>query len=119
MNVTIDLDPTFSTINSQLDSALVDLNKYWHNKRYDMFKIDCRPIFSGSRNAFNGYQELKDELMKSSVKHIMSQENTNIRFYLCHCIKTLYYLSFVKCGDSICIHYSQHPMRATKTVQPL
>ncbi|CAF1381124.1 unnamed protein product, partial [Didymodactylos carnosus] len=26
--VTIDLDPTFSTINHQLDSALVDLNKY-------------------------------------------------------------------------------------------
>ncbi|CAF1154550.1 unnamed protein product [Rotaria sordida] len=122
-NVTIDLDPAFSTINSQLDSALVDLNKYWHNKRYDKFKIDCRPVFSVNGNSLDGHQELKGKLMKSSIKHIMSQENNYVRFdlqlYLRHYVKSSYYASFIKCQDSTCIHCSRHPVRATKTVQLL
>ncbi|CAF1372468.1 unnamed protein product [Didymodactylos carnosus] len=122
-NVTVDLDPTFSTINHQLDSTLVNLNKYWHNKRYDKFKIDCRPVFSVNGNSFDGHQELKDKLMKSSIKHVMSQENDNVRFnlrlYLRHCVRSPYYVSFIKCRDSTCIHCTRHPVRATKTVQLL
>ncbi|CAF1556269.1 unnamed protein product, partial [Didymodactylos carnosus] len=122
-NVTIDLDPTFSTINHQLDSALVDLNKYWHNKKYDNFKTDCRPVFSVNENSFDGHQELKDKLMKSSVKHVMDQDNDNVRFnlrlYLRHCVRSSYYVSFTKCTDSTCIHCTRHPVRATKTVKLL
>ncbi|CAF1495541.1 unnamed protein product [Didymodactylos carnosus] len=67
-NVTVDLDPTFSTINHQLDSTLVNLNKYWHNKRYDKFKIDCRPVFSVNGNSFDGHQELKaNPIMTHSI----------------------------------------------------
>jgi hypothetical protein len=122
-NVTIDLDATFLTIDRQLDSALVDLNKYWHNKKYDKFKIDCRPVFSVNGNSFDGHQELKDKLMKSSVKHIMNHENDNIRFnlrlYMRHCVRSSYYVSFIKCKDSTCIHCLRHPVRATKTVELL
>ncbi|CAF3982317.1 unnamed protein product [Rotaria sordida] len=122
-NVIIDLDPTFSNINHQLDSALVELNKYWHNKKYDKFKIDCRPVFSVNGYSFDGHQELKDKLMKSSIKHIMNEENDNIRFnlqlYLRHCVRSSYYVSFIKCTDSTCVHCSRHPVRAKKTIKLL
>ncbi|CAF3281461.1 unnamed protein product [Rotaria sp. Silwood2] len=122
-NVIIDLDPTFSNINHQLDSALIELNKYWHTKKYDKFKIDCRSVFSVNGNSFDGHQELKDTLLKSSIKHIMNEENDNIRFnlqlYLRHCVRSSYYVSFIKCTDSTCVHCSRHPVRAKKTIELL
>ena len=53
-NVTIDLDNSFSALDYQLDSALVELTKYRHNKKYNKFKIDCRPVLSVNGNAFGG-----------------------------------------------------------------
>jgi hypothetical protein len=72
-NVKVELDPTFSTINPQLDTALVDLTGYWHNKRYDKFKINSRPVFSVNGDSFDRHQEIKDKLMKTSAKHIVSE----------------------------------------------
>ncbi|CAF1113236.1 unnamed protein product [Didymodactylos carnosus] len=122
-NVIIDLDPSFLTIDRQLDSVLVDLTKYWHNKTYDKFKIDCRPVFSVNGNAFDGHQQLKDKLMKNSMKHVMSEENRNIRFtlqlYLRHCVRSSYYVSFIKCKDSTCVHCTRHPVKATKAIELL
>lgn len=78
-------------------------------------------MFSVNGNSFDGHQELKDKLMKSSIKHVMCQENDNVRFnlrlYLRHCVRSSYYVSFMKCKDSTCIHCSRHLVRAIKTIQ--
>ena len=122
-NVTTYLDNSFSALDYQLDSALVELTKYWHNKKYNKFKIDCRPVLSVNGNAFGGHRELKHKLMTGSIKQMLSQENDILRFtlrlYLQHCVRSSYYVSFMKCTDSTCIHCSRYPVRATKTVQLL
>ncbi|CAF2854683.1 unnamed protein product [Rotaria sp. Silwood2] len=119
-NVILDLDPSFPSIHGQLDSALIDLKKYWHKKLYDKFKIDCRPVFSTNGNLFDGHQVFKQELMKSSINFVMNEINDNTRFnlqlYLRHCVRSSYYVSFIKCKDPACLHCSRYPIKATKTL---
>ncbi|UJR18766.1 hypothetical protein I4U23_005672 [Adineta vaga] len=119
--VIIDLDPSFKDESQQMDMALIDLSKYWNNKSYCNYKIDCRPMFSVNGNIFDGHEKLKNLLMNKSQAQI--QQNSNIefclKFYLRHCVRSTYYTSFIKCDDKYCIHCSRYPIRASKTLSLL
>ncbi|CAF1318134.1 unnamed protein product, partial [Didymodactylos carnosus] len=115
--VIIDLDPSFKKTSQQLDLALIELCKYWNNKSYCNYKIDCGPMFSVNGNVFDGHEKLKKLLMNKSQMQI--EQNPNIQFslqlYLRHCVRSTYYTSFIKCDDKYCVHCPRYPIRATKT----
>ncbi|CAF3009840.1 unnamed protein product [Rotaria sp. Silwood2] len=119
--VIIDLDTSFKDTSQKLDMSLIDLCKYWNNKNYYNYKIDCHPMFSVNANIFEGHEELKNLLMNKSQVRI--QENPNVQFslqlYLRHCVRSTYYISFIKCDDKHCVHCSRYPVRATKTISLL
>ncbi|CAF3350979.1 unnamed protein product [Rotaria sp. Silwood2] len=91
--VIIDLDPSLKETSQQLDMALIELCKYWNNKSYCNYKIDCRPMFFVNVNVFDGHEQLKNLLMNKS--QIQIQENANVQFslqlYLHHCVCSIYY----------------------------
>ncbi|CAF4579955.1 unnamed protein product [Rotaria sp. Silwood2] len=119
--VIIDLDTSFKDKSQQMDVALIDLCKYWNNTSYCNYKIDCRPMFSVNANLFEGHDELKNLLMNKS--QIQIQKNPNVQFslqlYLRHCVRSTYYISFIKCNDKHCVHCSRYPIRSTKTISLL
>ncbi|CAF1400768.1 unnamed protein product [Rotaria sordida] len=119
--VVIDLDPSFKETSQQLDMALIELSKYWNNKTYCNYKIDCRPMFSVNGNIFDGHEKLKNLLMTKS--QIQIEQNPNVQFslqlYLRHCVRSTYYMSFIKCDDKYCVHCPRYPIRATKTMSLL
>ncbi|CAF3729148.1 unnamed protein product [Rotaria socialis] len=119
--VTFDLDPSFKEKSQQLDMALVELCKYWDDKKIFNYKIDRRPMFSVNGNLFDGHEKLKNLFLNKS--QIQIQQNTNIQFslqlYLRHCVRSTYYTSFIKCNDKYCVHCSHYPICATKTMSLL
>lgn len=119
--VIIDLNSSFTNTSQQLDMALMELCKYWNDKSYCGYKIDCRPMFSVNGNAFEGHEKLKNILMNKSQAQI--EQNANVQFslqlYLRHCVRSTYYTSFIKCDDEYCVHCSRYPIRATKTMSLL
>ena len=119
--VIIDLDPSFKETSQQLDMALIELCKYWKNKSYCNYKIDCRPMFYVNGNVFDGHEKLKALLMNKSETQIQQNPSVqfNLQFYLRHCIRSTYYTSFIKCDDKFCVHCSRYPVRATRTMSLL
>ncbi|CAF1263946.1 unnamed protein product [Adineta ricciae] len=119
--VIVDLDPSFKEKSQQMDMALLDLSKYWNDKSYCNYKIDCRPMFSVNGNIFDGHEKLKNLLMNKSQTQIQQNPNVqfNLQFYLRHCIRSTYYTSFTKCDDKYCVHCSRFPVRASKTLSLL
>ncbi|CAF3896338.1 unnamed protein product [Rotaria magnacalcarata] len=119
--VIFDLDPSFKEKSQQVDMALVELCKYWNDKKFCNYKIDCRPMFSVNGNLFDGHEKLKNLFMNKA--QIQIKQNTNIQFslqlYLCHCVRSIYYTSFIKCNDKYCVHCSRYPICATKTMSLL
>ncbi|CAF5044191.1 unnamed protein product, partial [Rotaria sp. Silwood1] len=72
----IDLDASFKETSLQLDMVLIELCKYWNNKSYCNYKIDCGPMFSVNGNVFHGHEKLKNLLVNKS--RIQIQENSNV-----------------------------------------
>ena len=94
-----------SDMKNLFTKALEELGDIWNKTQYSGLNVDCQKILPDqNEEPYNDLAELKTIFASGKKSPHYQKYNTDVKFFMRHCVRRKYYLHFRKCDRHNCTY---------------